>query len=323
MNDDVRTALIWSTDFQRHDTGNHPECPERIIALERALSNAGMFTDRPVYDPLPATTDHITAVHAPALMERVQRTAANGGAWMDPDTYVSAESYEIALLAAGAAVQAVDLVMTAAERRVFSLARPPGHHAEKNREMGFCLFNNVAVAARHARDAHGLSRVAIVDWDVHHGNGTQAIFWDDPGVLFVSLHQFPYFPGTGAAGERGSGRGEGYTVNVPLPAGSDEAVYRSAFDDIVLPALDAYQPELLMISAGFDAHVDDPLADMRLTTGSFAYMASALADCATRWCDGRLVLVLEGGYNLQALGDSVVTTIQALDGHHPLPAHEN
>jgi acetoin utilization deacetylase AcuC-like enzyme len=323
MNAEARTALIWSTDFQLHDTGNHPECPERIVALQQALSDAGMFDDRQVYDPVPATVEQITAVHAPALVERVQRTAANGGAWMDPDTYVSPDSYDIALLAAGAAIQAVDLVMTSNEQRVFSLARPPGHHAEPNREMGFCLFNNVAVAARHAREQHGVSRVAIVDWDVHHGNGTQKIFWEDPDVLFVSLHQFPYFPGTGAASERGAGRGEGYTVNVPLPAGSDDAVYRSAFDEIVVPALDAYQPELLMISAGFDAHQSDPLADMRLTTSSFGYMASALADCAGRWCDGRLVLVLEGGYNLRALGESVVTMIRALDGTHARDSHED
>lgn len=313
MNATSRTALIFSRDFLLHDTGNHPECPERIVALERALSAAGMFDDRHVHSPVPATEEAITAVHAPALVDRVRRTANNGGAWMDPDTFVCPDSYEVALLAAGAAVQAVDLVMTGAEPRVFSLGRPPGHHAEPNREMGFCLFNNVAVAARHALDTHGLSRVAIVDWDVHHGNGTEAIFRDDPSVLFVSLHQYPYFPGTGAAGDRGTGRGEGYTVNVPLPAGSDDAAYRAAFENAVIPALDAFQPQLLLVSAGFDAHQSDPLADMRLNEESFAWMARDLHQCARRWSDGRLVLVLEGGYNLQALGASVVSVINALD----------
>lgn len=314
-----RTGLIWSTDFQLHDTGDHPECPERIAALERALSAAGMFDDREVHAPIAAPVEAITAVHYPALVERVQRTAANGGAWMDPDTYVSVASYDIALLAAGAALQAVDLVMTGEQRRVFSLGRPPGHHAERNREMGFCLFNNVAVAARHAVDQYGLSRVAIVDWDVHHGNGTQAIFWEDPNVLFMSLHQYPYFPGTGAHTERGAGRGEGLTINVPLPAGSGDEVYQQAFQDLVKPALDAFQPELIMVSAGFDAHRSDPLAQMRLSTSCFAMMADTLHQAALRWCEGKLVLVLEGGYNLQALGESVVTVIDALDAGHREP----
>lgn len=322
MNNAALTALIWSNDFQLHDTGNHPECPERIPALERALAGAGMFDDRNVHAPVAATVEQITAVHDPGMPERVERTAVNGGAWMDPDTYVSPDSYAIALLAAGAAVRAVDLVMSGEEQRVFSCARPPGHHAERNRTMGFCLFNNVAVAARHATEHHGLSRVAIVDWDVHHGNGTQAIFLDDPGVLFVSLHQHPHFPGGGLASERGTGRGEGYTVNVPLPAGSDESVYLQSFDEIVIPALEAYQPELLLISAGYDAHRADPLADMLLDTGSFGLMATRLNDVAGRWCEGRLVLVLEGGYNLQALGDSAVATIRALDRGHT-GAHRN
>ena len=293
------------------------------MALERALSAAGMFDDRAVHAPVAAEIEAITAVHNPALVERVQRTAANGGAWMDPDTYVSAASYDVALLAAGAAVQAVDIVMSGDQRRVFSLGRPPGHHAERNREMGFCLFNNVAVAARHAIDQYGLSRIAIVDWDVHHGNGTQAIFWEDPNVLFMSLHQYPFFPGTGAHTERGVGRGEGYTFNIPLPAGSGDDLYQQAFTDLVRPALDAFQPELILVSAGFDAHRSDPLAQMQVSTECFAMMADTLNQAALQWCAGRLVLVLEGGYNLQALGDSVVTVINALDAGHHEPVHQD
>jgi acetoin utilization deacetylase AcuC-like enzyme len=314
MNDTQRTQLIWSTDFQLHDTGDHPERPARILALEQALSGAGMFANRQVHDPVPATLESILAVHSDLLIERVRRTAANGGAWMDQDTYVSGASYDIALLAAGAAIQAVDLVMSGDASRAFSLGRPPGHHAEPNRAMGFCLFNNVAVAARHAIEQHGLSRVAVIDWDVHHGNGTQAIFWEDPSVLFVSLHQFPFYPGSGAQSERGEGRGEGYTLNVPLPAGSENDVYLTAMQEIVVPALDAYQPELLLISAGFDAHRSDPLAQMNLTTDCFADFARLMQGVATRWSDGRVALVLEGGYNLQALGESVVAVIRTLDG---------
>lgn len=308
------TALIWSTDFALHETGSHPECPERIDALEHALNRAGMFADRPVYAPQPATVEDLERIHSPALIERIQRLANNGGGSIDPDTVVSTDSWEVALLAAGGAVQAVDLVQTGTEQRVFVLARPPGHHAEPNRAMGFCLFNNVAIAARHAIDHHGLERVAIVDWDVHHGNGTQAAFLEDPSVLFISLHQYPFYPGTGSAQERGAGKGEGFTLNLPLPAGCTDVVYRQAFTDLVVPALEAFYPELILVSAGFDAHRADPLGQMQVTTGCFGEMAAMVGNVADQCCEGRLVLVLEGGYNLGALGESVVQVLQTLDG---------
>jgi acetoin utilization deacetylase AcuC-like enzyme len=311
-----RTALIWSDSFRDHATGPHPESPERIAALRSALRAAGMFDDpeRLVLAPDPATTEAILAVHSPQLVDLVRRAAYGGGAWLDPDTFVSPDSYEVARLATGGACRAVDAVLNGEAPRAFALVRPPGHHAEPGRAMGFCLFNNIAVAAEHAIDRFGLERVAIVDWDVHHGNGTQAAFWRDPRVFFISTHQFPFYPGTGAARERGEGAGDGYTLNLPLAAGADDAVYEQTFAEIVVPALRAFAPELILVSAGFDPHEDDPLAMMRVSTAGFGRLATMIADAARELCGGRLVLVLEGGYNLAALGASVVATIRALDG---------
>jgi len=316
MKNTGRTALIWSDSFRDHATGPHPESPERITALRTALRAAGMFDDpeRMVRAPKPATTEALLAVHSPQMVDLVRRAASGGGAWLDPDTFVSPDSYDTSRLAAGAACDAVDLVMQDEAPRAFALVRPPGHHAEPGRAMGFCLFNNIAVAAEYAIDRYGLERVAIVDWDVHHGNGTQAAFWRDPRVFFISTHQYPFYPGSGAARERGEGAGDGYTLNIPLGAGSDDAVYEQVFSEIVVPALRAFDPQLILVSAGFDPHQDDPLAMMRVTTAGFGMLARMVSDVATDICAGRLVLVLEGGYNLDALGASAVATIRALDG---------
>jgi acetoin utilization deacetylase AcuC-like enzyme len=319
MSNETRTALVWSSEYTAHETGAHPESPERIVALERALSAAGMFDDRLVLDPAPAPLEAILAVHTPQMVDRIQRAAHQGGAWLDPDTFVSPDSYDVALLAAGGACRAVDVVLGGEAPRAFALVRPPGHHAEPERAMGFCLFNNVAVAAEHALGQHGLERVAIVDWDVHHGNGTQAAFWRRPDVLFVSLHQYPFYPGTGSGAERGAGAGDGYTINLPLTAGGGDEVYEAAFEDVVVPALRAFAPDLILVSAGFDAHADDPLAMMRASTAGFGRLAAMLHEVALECCGGRLALALEGGYDLRALGDSVVETLRALDetGPHP------
>jgi acetoin utilization deacetylase AcuC-like enzyme len=308
-----RTAIIWSDVYQDHDTGSHPESPQRIAALKRALTGAGVFDSHAVLDPQPARLEQVLAVHAPQLIDLIQRAARQGGAWLDPDTYVSADSYDVALLAAGGACLAVDVVMRGDAPRAFAMVRPPGHHAEPQRAMGFCLFNNIAIAAEHALNGHALERVAIVDWDVHHGNGTQAAFWRDPRVLFISSHQYPFYPGTGASAERGEGAGEGFTVNIPLPAGSGDDIYERVFSEIVVPSLRAFGPQLLLVSAGFDAHADDPLAMMRMTTVGFGRLATMLRDAADELCDSRMVLVLEGGYNLRALGESVVEVLRVLD----------
>lgn len=309
----MTTAIVWSDRYVDHDTGDHPESPQRILAIERALRAAGMFDDRAVLAPQPIALEAVLAVHNERVVERVRTTCERGGGWLDHDTVVSPESFDVALLAAGGAVRAVDAVLDGLAPAAFALVRPPGHHAEPLRSMGFCLFNSIAIAARHAQQRTDNGRVAIVDWDVHHGNGTQAIFWSDPSVLFVSMHQYPFYPGTGAASERGVGAGLGTTVNVPLPAGSGDDVYRSAFETVVAPAVRAFAPDLLLVSAGFDAHMDDPLAMMRMTTDGFAALGRGVRDLAAKCCAGRLVLVLEGGYNLKALGDGVVAVVRELD----------
>jgi acetoin utilization deacetylase AcuC-like enzyme len=263
-----------------------------------------------VVAPRAATREHLARVHDEAYIQRISETAGQAVA-LDADTYTSPESYEIALLAAGAAVDAVERALAGTHTATFALVRPPGHHAERSRAMGFCLFNNVAVAAAHARTL-GAARVAIVDFDVHHGNGTQHIFERDPSILYVSTHQYPYYPGTGAAGEVGAGEGTGFTVNVPLESGAVDTDYQLVFDEVILPVLRQFKPDLLLVSAGFDAHERDPLATMRLTSESFGAMTAALRGVADESCNGRIALVTEGGYDLQALASSIDQTVGAL-----------
>jgi acetoin utilization deacetylase AcuC-like enzyme len=237
---------------------------------------------------------------------------------LDPDTYTSPDTVDVAKMAAGAAVDAVDRVLKGpAGSRALALVRPPGHHAERDRAMGFCFYSNVAVAAAHAR-ASGLARVAVVDYDVHHGNGTQRMFFDDPSVLFISSHQYPFYPGTGAAGEIGRGKGAGFTVNLPLAAGGTNADFERVFDAIGLPILQQFDPDLILISAGFDAHADDPLGGMRLTAGQFGRLTASIAAVANTCCDGRVIAITEGGYDLAALRDSATAVARVLAGEADL-----
>jgi acetoin utilization deacetylase AcuC-like enzyme len=230
----------------------------------------------------------------------------------DGDTHVSKDSFDVALLAAGGVTLAIDQVMNGSLTRAFCAVRPPGHHAETSTVMGFCLFNNAAIGARYAQTRHGVERVAIVDWDVHHGNGTQQIFYEDDSVLFISLHQFPFYPGTGAANERGAGKGEGFTLNCPMGVGSVEKDYLDAFQAQILPALHRFQPQLILVSAGFDAHADDPLAGINLTEDSFGRMTELVLEISERYCKGKIVSILEGGYDLQALSRSVESHLKAM-----------
>jgi acetoin utilization deacetylase AcuC-like enzyme len=265
-----------------------------------------------------ATRQQLARVHGDGYLTQIAETAGQAVS-LDPDTYTSPDSYEIARLAAGAAVDATERVMGGSHRTALALVRPPGHHAERDRAMGFCLYNNVAVAAAHAHTL-GARRIAIVDYDVHHGNGTQHIFEANPHVLYVSTHQFPYYPGTGAATEVGVGEGVGATINLPLEAGAVDEDYRLVFDEVVVPAMRRFAPDLVLVSAGFDAHQRDPLAGMRLTTPCFAAMTMALRGVAEECCSGRIVLVTEGGYDLQALAASLDAVAAVLAG--PVAAPE-
>jgi acetoin utilization deacetylase AcuC-like enzyme len=267
-----------------------------------------------VVEPRPATDEEIVRIHDTEYLRTIKGTAGRAVA-LDPDTFTSPESYEVARLAAGAAVSAVDHVMRqgANNARALALVRPPGHHAELDRAMGFCLFNNIAIAAAHAR-AKGLDRVAIVDYDVHHGNGSQHSFYADHSVLFISSHQFPYYPGTGAADEIGNGAGKGFTVNLPFAAGATDADYRAGYERVALPVLRSFKPQLILLSAGFDAYMDDPLGGMRLTVEGFEWLTAAILDVAEECCQGRLVAVTEGGYDLTGLRGSLRAVIRVLEG---------
>jgi acetoin utilization deacetylase AcuC-like enzyme len=295
-----------------HDTGPHPEQPARIVAIERALAMRGHLGFERVSSP-PVERSVLEAVHPASHVELIERVAAQGGARIDADTIVSAGSFVAALHAAGGAVSLVDRLLSGSAPTGFSMHRPPGHHAESGRAMGFCLFNSVAVAARHAIDAHGLERVMIVDWDVHHGNGTNDIFHAEPRVLFCSIHQSPLYPGTGAASDVGSGPGRGFTVNLPVEPGAGDTEFRSLIDHVVVPVARSYAPQLLLVSAGYDAHAEDPLADCRVTDAGYAAMTRSLSDTAAH-LGIPVGAVLEGGYALDALARSVVVTMEVLGG---------
>ncbi|MCC6522000.1 MAG: histone deacetylase [Polyangiaceae bacterium] len=311
--DDV-ILLLTDPRMRRHEPGpGHPERPARLATVCAALDGARgtRWAEAPA-----AERAALERVHAPAYVEHIESLRGHPAS-LDADTHLSAGSVEAAYLAAGAAVEAVTAVVDGRARSAFALVRPPGHHAEADHGMGFCVFNNVAIAAAHARAALGLERVLVVDWDVHHGNGTQAAFLARSDVLFMSLHQFPFYPGTGALEEVGAGEGRGFTVNVPFPEGRGNADYARALEDVLAPIAAAYRPELVLVSAGFDAHAADPLAEMRLTEEGFAAMTGLVRDIADEHAAGRLVLLLEGGYDLRALAESTRACVEVLAGATP------
>ncbi len=309
-----QTTLIYHPDFALHDVGPmHPEQPDRILQVLHTLKTAPISDHirwekageiDPVLLKSNHTKDHIDWVHSLVALKGVNAVT--------PDTMACSETPRIARLAAGAAVRAVDLVMAGRTSNVFCAVRPPGHHAESDRAMGFCFINNVALAAQRLRAQHNLERVAIFDWDVHHGNGTQHSFYEDPGVFFVSIHQFPHYPGTGAHSETGRGLGAGYTLNIPVQPGAGDADYLRSWDAIIAPALRAYQPQFILLSAGFDAHARDPLGNIQVSTEGFKQLSHRVRALAEELCEGRLVSILEGGYDIEALCASVKGHVSAL-----------
>jgi acetoin utilization deacetylase AcuC-like enzyme len=324
-----------SSRFVEHVTGrDHPERPDRIRAIFKAVRDAGLilspnpFVDfhlelglkplglSPLVELIPAPADEkwLLTVHPPELVERVKHACALSGVLDQSDTPTEPRSFATALLGVGAALRCCDAVVGGEVQRAFAAVRPPGHHAEPDRSMGFCLFSNIAIAARYLQQRHGIGKVAIVDVDVHHGNGTQAVFEADPSVLFISLHQDPRtcYPGSGYDWEKGMREGLGYTLNIPFDPGAGDSEYLAAMQSKVVPALDAFEPEMLLISAGFDGHRDDPLAQIQLSEEAFERMTRELVAVADRHCDGRIVSLLEGGYNLRALGRSVVRHLVGL-----------
>ncbi|CAN5758118.1 histone deacetylase [soil metagenome] len=307
------TAVLQSPVFAAHDSRRHPENQVRLTVTERYLEDEGLLSGRPRVDFGGAPLSVVEAIHHPLYLEQLDRIAQGGGGWLDVDTYVGADSYDVALVSAGAVVAGVDAVLDGVAGHAFALVRPPGHHATPERGMGFCLLNNVAIGAARALE-RGMLRVAVVDWDVHHGNGTQDAFYASGQVLFCSVHQSPFYPGSGDSGERGEGAGLGYTINAALPAGQTDDDYLAVFDDLFVPALKSFEPELILVSAGYDAHLEDPLGGMRLTERGYAGMTSRLLTVAHHSAGGKLVAVLEGGYEPGALARSVAATIRTLDG---------
>ncbi|MFM8541353.1 MAG: histone deacetylase [Nitrospira sp.] len=310
----AKTGFVYHPDYLKHDMGmSHPESPERLRAIVRKLEQDGVLPKLVRVDPAPAADEWIMQVHDPVYVAALKKQAPSSGRIsLDADTSMSPGSLPAAYLAAGGLLAVADAIMAGHVDNAFCAVRPPGHHAERNRGMGFCLFNNVAIAARYFQKKHHLARVLIVDWDVHHGNGTQHAFDEDPSILFFSTHQYPHYPGTGSAEEQGRGQGEGMTINVPMTAGAGDDEYRTVFSKVLVPAADKFKPDVVIISAGFDAHQDDPLASMGLTEAGYADLTSIVAGIARQYSQGRILSSLEGGYNLQALSASVEQHILGL-----------
>ena len=316
MNALKRTGIVWDPRYLNHQTTDgHPESRQRLQAIYEMLEQVHARRHFDEIPPRPATAEEILLVHSPEYLERIAATDGLESVALTGDTHTSPGSYQTACLAAGGLLEAVTMVASGKMTNAFALVRPPGHHAERSRAMGFCQFNNVALAAQFARKKLGMERILIIDWDVHHGNGTQHLFERDPSVLFFSIHQYPHFPGTGFFTEAGIGPGEGFTVNLPIPRGYGDGEYVAILSAMLPPLTAEFQPELILVSAGFDMHPEDPLGGMQVTPRGFSGMTRCIMDLADACCKGRLVLCLEGGYCVGAIGEAVKAVLMELAGH--------
>lgn len=311
----MRVGFVYDPIYLKHDTGQHPENAKRLEAIISHLERTGLKQQLTPIKPRAASIEELLLVHSGQYISYIRDVAQKGGGCLDADTVMSSNSYEAALYAAGGVIRATEAVMSGEIGSAFALVRPPGHHATYEQAMGFCLFNNVAIATKYALAKYRLERILIVDFDVHHGNGTQAAFYDDPHVLYISTHEYPFYPGTGSIEETGSGAGEGTTINIPLPAGGGDSEYLEVFKQIIVPAAIRFKPQLILVSAGYDSHWADELALMQVSTTGFAQMVKSIKGLGDELCNGRLVFSLEGGYNLTALAASVKATFDMLLGN--------
>jgi len=309
----AKVGIVLDKLYVDHDNGmGHPESQERILAIVDMLKFTKLFDEVVRIEPRDATREEITLVHTPKHYDNIASTKGRPKVFLDADTSTCPVSFDAALRAAGGMISAIDSVLSGEVDRAFPLVRPPGHHAEADRAMGFCLFNNVAVGAAYLTEVKELERVLVIDWDIHHGNGTQHIFYDTSKVLYFSTHQYPFYPGTGAAEEVGSGDGRGYTVNVPMEPGMGDDEFIRIFEEILKPIIDQYKPEFILVSAGFDIYFEDPLGGMKVSPQGFAKLTRLLTDEADKICDGKIVFLLEGGYNLDGLWISTKEVIEEL-----------
>ncbi len=314
----VKAGYLIDERFRLHVTGRgHQESPERLTYVQQAIDESGVAERWRRIDAVPAGTDQLLLVHSQAHIDRVRREAEKAPSFLDMDTPVSAGSFDAALLAVGGVLSCVDAIIQGAVDCAFAFVRPPGHHAEPERAMGFCLFNNVALGAAYLRSEHKLERIAIVDFDVHHGNGTQAAFYSEPSVLFTSSHQYPYYPGTGDFCQTGTGEGWGYTLNFPLPAGTGDSLIAPIYARIIASILDQYRPQFILVSAGFDAFLGDPLGGLAVTTAGFASVSASLLRSAQRCCGGRICFVLEGGYSAAGLRECIKAVMAQMENPDP------
>jgi len=315
----MKVGIIYDPIYLKHDTGAHVENSSRLVETVGLLEKSKLIDKLTAIPPRAAPVDEVSLAHPHSHISRVQSYSTRGGGWLDGDTYASPASYEVALHAVGGALEGVDAVMTGKVNHAFALVRPPGHHATADEAMGFCLFNNIAIAAEYAKRLYKLDRILIADFDVHHGNGTQEIFYSDPKVLYFSTHQYPWYPGTGSIYEDGAGEGKGFTVNVPLPAYCGDKEHLRVYQEILVPVAKRFQPQLMLVSAGYDPHWADQLSLMQLSVSGFAGIVSVIKGLADELCQGKLLLSLEGGYHLEALSHSIKATFEVLLGKSPSP----